>query len=103
MSPGGWAYCYLIGFSKQKNIICSAIYKHKHSGKKIRGFNNEYLTPLSAKILQEDEACLFMGNVNVNLLYMDKNPTFWNSTKFCPRIFSLLTFYGQQGWPNSHL
>ena len=35
---------------------------------KISYFNNEYLTPLLAKILQEEKTCLLIGNCNINLL-----------------------------------
>ena len=38
---------------------------------KICVFNNEYLTPLLAKILQEEKTCLLMINVNINLLNTD--------------------------------
>ena len=35
---------------------------------KISDFNNEYLTPLLAKILQEEKTCLLIGNFSINLL-----------------------------------
>ena len=38
---------------------------------KISDFNNEYLTPLPAKILQEEKTCLLMGDFNINLLNTD--------------------------------
>ena len=41
---------------------------------KISGFNNEYLVPLLAKILQEEKACLLIVNFNINLL--NKNADF---------------------------
>ena len=41
---------------------------------KIIHFNNEYLTPMLAKILQEENTCLLMGDVNINLLNTDKDP-----------------------------
>ena len=39
---------------------------------KICDFNNEYLTPLLAKILQE-KTCLLMGDFNINLINTDTN------------------------------
>ena len=53
-------------FPNKKDIICGTIYKQ--SGMKINDFDNEYLTPLLAKILQEEKTCLLMGNFNTNLL-----------------------------------
>ena len=41
---------------------------------KISDFNNEYLTPLLAKILQEEKTCLLIGDFNINLLKTDTNP-----------------------------
>ena len=38
---------------------------------KIIKFNNEYWTPLLAKILQEKKTCLPMGDFNINLLNAD--------------------------------
>ena len=38
---------------------------------KICDFNNKYLTPLLAKILQEEKTCLLMGNFSINLLNTD--------------------------------
>ena len=38
---------------------------------KISDFNNEYLTPLLAKIHQEETICLLMGDFNINLLNTD--------------------------------
>ena len=35
---------------------------------KICAFNNEYLTPLLTKILQEQKTCLLKGDFNINLL-----------------------------------
>ena len=52
-------------FPKKKNI-CGAIYKHP--GMKLSDFNNEYLTPLFAKILQEEKTCPLIGDFNINLL-----------------------------------
>ena len=43
-------------FPNEKNIICGNIYKHPVM--KISDFNNEYLTPPLAKILQEENKCL---------------------------------------------
>ena len=40
---------------------------------KISDFNYEYLTPLLAKILHEEKACLLMGDFNINLLNTDTN------------------------------
>ena len=39
---------------------------------KICDFNNEYLTPLLGKILQE-KTCLLMGDFNINLINTDTN------------------------------
>ena len=41
---------------------------------KISNFNNEYLTPLLAKILQEENKCLLMGDFTRNLLNTDTDP-----------------------------
>ena len=38
---------------------------------KISDFNNEYLTPLLAKILQEEKTCPLMGDFNTNFLNTD--------------------------------
>ena len=38
---------------------------------KISDFNNEYLTSLLAKILQEEKTCPLMGDFNTNLLNTD--------------------------------
>ena len=38
---------------------------------KISDFNNEYLTPLLEKILQEEKTCLLTGEFNINLLNTD--------------------------------
>ena len=38
---------------------------------KISDFNNEYLTLLLAKILQEEKTCPLMGDFNTNLLNTD--------------------------------
>ena len=38
---------------------------------KICDFNNEYLIPLLAKILQGEKTCLLMGDFNINLLNTD--------------------------------
>ena len=56
-------------FLNKENIICGTI--HKHPGVKISDFNNEYLTPLLAKILQEEKTCPLMGDFNTNLLNTD--------------------------------
>ena len=53
-------------FSNKKSIILSTIYKHPVM--KISNFNNEYLTPLLAKDLQEEKTYLLMGSFNINLL-----------------------------------
>ena len=49
----------------ESSVICGTIYKHP--GMKISDFNKEYLTPLLAKILQEEKTCLLVGDFNVNL------------------------------------
>ena len=41
---------------------------------KISNFNNEYLTLLLSKILQEEKKCLLMGNFSGNLLNTDTDP-----------------------------
>ena len=41
---------------------------------KISNCNNEYLTLLLSKILQEEKKCLLMGNFSSNLLNTDKDP-----------------------------
>ena len=41
---------------------------------KTSDFNNEYLIPLRAKILQEEKTCLLMGDFNINLLSTGRNP-----------------------------
>ena len=61
---------------------------------KISNFNNEYLTPLVIKILQEEKTCLLMGDFNINLLNTDTDtdhnvPGFYNilsSNFFAPYI-----------------
>ena len=40
---------------------------------KISDFNNEYLTPQLAKILEEEKTCLLMGDFNISLLKTDTN------------------------------
>ena len=47
-------------FPNKNDIICGIIYKHL--GIKICDFNNEYLTPLLAKILQKEKTCLLLGD-----------------------------------------
>ena len=56
-------------FPNKKNIICDAIYKHPVM--KICEFNNEYLTPLRAKILQEEKTYVLMDDFNINLINTD--------------------------------
>ena len=56
-------------FLNKRNIICGTIYKHP--GMKICDFNNEYLTPLLAKIFLEGKRCLLMDDFNINLLNTD--------------------------------
>ena len=63
-------------FPNKKNIIC--VTNYKHPGMKISDFNNEYLTPLLAKILQEKK-CLLIGDFNINLLNTD---TYHNASDF---------------------
>ena len=63
---------------------------------KICDFNNKYLTPLLAKILQEEKTCLLMGNFSIHLL-QTKTTTFQIFTIFCLQIVLLLTFYSQKG------
>ena len=43
---------------------------------KISNFNNEYLTPLFAKIFQEEKTCLLMGNFSIRLWNTDTNRNF---------------------------
>ena len=52
---------------------------------KIGDFNNEYLTPLLAKILETEKTCLLMGDFNINLLKTDANPNF---SDFCDILSS---------------
>ena len=56
-------------FPNQKNIICGIIYKHL--GIKICDFKNKYLTPLLAKIPQEEKAFLLLSEFNINLSNAD--------------------------------
>ena len=81
-------------FLNKENIICGTI--HKHPGVKISDFNNEYLTPLLAKILQEEKTCLLMGDFNINLLntYTDHNISDFYDILLSN--FVLLTFYSQE-------
>ena len=41
---------------------------------KISHFNNKYLIPLFAKILQKEKTCLLMDDFNINLLNADTDP-----------------------------
>ena len=58
----------------------------------ISNFNNEYLTSLLAKILQEEKTSLLMGDFNINLLNKDTDHNvsdfydIWSSNFFAPYI-----------------
>ena len=47
---------------------------YKHPGIKISNFNNAYLTPLLAKILQEEKTCLLISDFNIIILNTDIYP-----------------------------
>ena len=63
MNMGCYSLLLLNWFFQTKKIICGTIYKHP--GIKISSFNNEYLIPLPAIILQEERTCLLIGDFNV--------------------------------------
>ena len=69
MNMGGNSLLLLNGFFQTKKIILGTIYKYPCI--KISNFNYEYLTPLLAKIFQEEKTCLLMGDFNINLLNTD--------------------------------
>ena len=49
---------------------------------KISDFDNEYSTPLLAKILQEKQTYLPMSDFNINILTQTNTPTSQNSAVF---------------------
>ena len=60
---------------------------------KISNFNNEHLTPLLAKILQEEKKCQLMCDFNINLLNTDTDPqSFRHLRYFVFDIFCSLHF-----------
>ena len=63
MNMGCYSLLLLNWFFQTKNIICGTIYEHP--GIKISCFNNEYLIPLPAIILQEERRCLLIGDFSI--------------------------------------
>ena len=47
---------------------------YKHPGMNISDFNNEYLVPLFAKILQEEKTYLLIVDFNINPLNKNTDP-----------------------------
>ena len=62
-----------INFPKRENLIAACIYRHPTSKISIHDFNKNHMDPFLQKISDENEQCVLMGDLNIDLLKCDSN------------------------------
>ena len=66
-----------------KNLVVGCIYRHPYMQQS--EFNDEYLKPLSEKLISENKEVILLGDFNIDLLKCDSNK---NVSDFLDIIYS---------------
>ena len=82
-SPGNFEPIFIEShFGKKMTLIVGCIYRHPGSDISIEDFTNLHLSPILQKISIENNQCVIMGDLNVDLLKINthnQSNEFYNS------------------------